>query len=379
MQQTTIDQAIEREIAATAVHIPLSSIQPGPNDRQTFDTNKLQQLAADIKESGLQQPITVRPLGKERYEIVCGERRWRAHQLIGAQTIACFIRDLTDEEADLVMLAENVQRVQLNPIEEARGFQKQIDKYGRTEKDIAHKCNVSTDLVRRRLGLLTLISDVQHQVASGHLKISYAECMVGLDSNFQIQALRTLNERGDISAKIFRRICNELLEQQDQSCLFDLDSLFEEKKAEYETEKQASREQKATTAELHAEIARLRSELAAEQELRQAAEKERDDLAAELEQERQTVENEYQQPEEQPAQPAARIIPLRPPHKLRKRMQKPAHACQHHAFGQTYQQFEMFTAEEIEQCQHSMPRSSIHTTIIMDNGGESWCLSQMAA
>jgi ParB family chromosome partitioning protein len=383
MQQTTIDQAIEREIAATAVHIPLDLIQPGPNDRQTFDKKNLQQLAADINESGLQQPITVRPFG-DRYEIVCGERRFRAHQLLGRETIACFVRELSDEEADLVMLAENVQRVQLNPIEEARGFEKQIEKYGRTEKEIASKCNVSVDLVRRRLGLLALISDVQHQVAAGHLKVGHAECMVGLDSNFQLQALRQLNDRGDISQKVFSRICNELLEQQDQATMFDLDSLFAEKKAEYEAEKAERKEAKAAVADLQAEIDHLRAALAAEQAAHQAVEQERDLLAAELENERaqrQVIEQErdtLQVP--QSVQPASTetspVIPF-PRRMPRRRSQKPIQACQIDAFGVTYHQLDMFSGEEL--CQHNTLESLNQEMNTMGNGGAFWYSTRMAA
>lgn len=378
MQQTTIDQAIDREIAATAVHIPLDMIRPGLNDRQTFDQHSLLQLAADIQESGLQQPITVRPIDEQHYEIVCGERRFRAHQLLQRETIACFIRKLTDEEADLVMLAENVQRVQLNPIEEARGFQKQVEKYGRTEKEIANKCNVSTDLVRRRLGLLKLVSDVQHQVASGNLKVTYAECMVGLDFNFQMQAIRTLNERGDVSQKVFSRICNELLEQQDQTTLFDLDELFTEKKAEYEAEKQAAKAQRETTAELQAEIARLRAELGTEQAARQAVEQERDSLVAELEKERSLRQAVEQKRDliEKPQVEQLNVITFSP-RKPRKRVQS---AQSQKSLLPTYQQLEMFSGEELERCQHhSMPRSLNQMTATMGNGGESWCATQMAA
>jgi ParB-like chromosome segregation protein Spo0J len=297
---------------------------------------------------------------------------------------------MNDEEADLVMLAENVQRVNLNPVEEAMGFQKQLEKYGRSRDEIAARCNVSVDLVRRRLGLLKLNPDVQHQVATGNLRVTYAECMIGLDAHRQTMALRELNQRGDISQKVFARICNELLEQQQQCGMFDdldLGALFEEKRAEVEIEKHASKAHKETQDELHAEIARLRTELEQEREQRQQVEQERDILRAELEQEREQRQQVEQERDtlrtEQTSQTTQDIthtpvIPF-PRKTARKRTHKPAQVRQADVFGFTYQQLEMFSDEEIAQCQHNMHRSSIPTMPIMGNGAWSWYGTPMAA
>jgi ParB family chromosome partitioning protein len=269
------------------VFIHVNQIVPGDNDRKEFNKAGIEELAGDIARAGkLINPITVRPMPDGTYQIVAGERRWRAHQLLGWSTIAAFVRELSDEETDLIMLSENVQRVDLNAIEQAYGFQKQLDKYNRTPQEIAQVCSVSVDLVRRRLGLLELIPDIKGMIASGNLKVGHAECLIGLDANNQIAAVKQLNER-HIDQRGFRQICNELLEKQQQNTMFDLDSLFVELRDEYEREKESRKRHDSKA--LLSEIETLKAELAAERERSEtlkaelAAERERSEtLKAEL-------------------------------------------------------------------------------------------------
>src|SRR3990172_6037874 len=201
--------------------IPTFQIKPGNNDRVIFNQAKLEELAASIAAHGLAQPITVRPLltctrcdytgphqEDERcpscggvdwvngqYQIVAGERRFRAiSQILKWDTAPCIVRPLGDEEASAIMLAENTGRADLNPIEEANAYASRAQRFGWNNDQIAKAAGVSSDLVKRRRGLLSLISDVQHLVAGGHLPIGHAEAMTGLDKGRQLIALRIYRE-----------------------------------------------------------------------------------------------------------------------------------------------------------------------------------------
>lgn len=255
------------QIVATAVEIPVNAIVAGDNDRTTFPAGHIERLAASIAAEGLHQPITVRPLADGRYQIVAGECRWRAHQHMGAATIPAIVKPMDDRAASLAMLSENLQRQQLDPMDEARAFAKRRDSFGMSAEEIGKWANVSADLVKRRLALLDLLPDIQQQIKAGALSLGHAEALAGLDRNNQIAALRALTTAGSAIPTVatFRKICGELLAQQQQQTMFDLDSLWREKLAEAEAEK-PKRGRKADAEQLAA----ARAELAAAQaELRQ--------------------------------------------------------------------------------------------------------------
>ena len=204
--------------------IPTSQIQPGNNDRQTFNRVKLQELADSIKANGLAQPITVRP-HKGHYEVVAGERRLRAiSELLGWSEAPCIVREMTDEEAAAIMLAENTGRVDLNPIEEARAYQARIAAYHWSIEDVATNAGVSVQMVKNRLSLLKLADDIQHLVANGHFPIGHAQLMSSLDHNRQRIALRVYREKA-LAFDAFKPVVSKLLEEQQQESLFNLDCL----------------------------------------------------------------------------------------------------------------------------------------------------------
>ncbi len=208
--------------ALQAVPIPLCDIVAGPNDRTTFNEAELADLAADIRKNGLIQPITVRPW-QGRYQIVAGERRFRAHQVAGLPTILAYIRDLTDQQADSLMLAENIGRKDLDPIDEARAIAKRMERYGWTPKQAAEELHLSESRVKTRLALLRLIPDAQHLVRTGQLPIGHAESMQALDKNFQLIALRAFSTAVRAPTRNqFAALCGELEAKQNQATLFDL-------------------------------------------------------------------------------------------------------------------------------------------------------------
>lgn len=207
--------------------IALSEIRAGANDRQVFEENALRELAQSIQEHGLAQPITVRPV-EQGYEIVAGERRFRAVSLLGWETIPALVRELSDEQAAAIMLAENTSRVDLDPVTEAKAYQVRQERFGWDVAKIAQAAGVSVQRVRSRVELLVLAEDILHFVARGALPIGHAQAMIGLDVNRQRIALRVYNKKplplaafGEVVAELRRHQAEE-----NQMSLFALESFL---------------------------------------------------------------------------------------------------------------------------------------------------------
>jgi ParB family chromosome partitioning protein len=207
------------EPTAHVLDIPLEDIHLAVNDRRTFDPKEMAALVASIEAEGLVQPIVVRPL-LVGYELIAGERRLRAHQIIGAPTISAVVRSCDDSGAQAAMLVENMVRVDLSPIEEANAYAKRIAA-GATVEDVAVTAGVAAFRVRWRLDLLTLAADIQPLVNSGALATGYARTMCGLDTNRQHLALKALQHDLNMTAGEFRSVCAHLRADQDQEAIFD--------------------------------------------------------------------------------------------------------------------------------------------------------------
>lgn len=227
----------------TIQHLPYASIVAGQNDRTVFRADDLESLAASIQADGLIQPITVRPLPGNRFEIVAGERRYRAIGLLGWHEVPAIVRDLTDEQASTIMLLENVHRVDIDPVDEARAYQSRIDRFGWTPAQVARKANVSARRVSARLGLLRLVDDIARLVQQGIIGIQYAEEMCDLDVNRQRIAFRYLNSSEKPLLREFRAVCAKLRAEQAQECLFDLESFFVQTIATHEAERSSWQKQ----------------------------------------------------------------------------------------------------------------------------------------
>ena len=203
--------------------IPISQIIPGRNDRTIFDESGLRELADSIKEHGLIQPITVRHAedGKQ-FEIIAGERRFRACKLLGWQTIPAIITVLEDEEASAVTLAENIARKSLDPIDEGCAYQSRIESFGWSIEDLSKYAGTSPIHVQFHLKLLKLIPEIQKLIRGGNIQIGYAQILAdaNLDSNFQLIAFSKLRDNPKPTMGWFRSIVSELKEKQDQGVLF---------------------------------------------------------------------------------------------------------------------------------------------------------------
>ena len=160
--------------------VPLTALKPGRfNPRRNFPEAQLKELAASIRERGLVQPLVVRPSSDDTYEIVAGERRWRAAQLANLHTVPVVVRALTDHEAVEITIIENVQREDLNAIEEGEGYKLLIEGHGYTQEDLARIIGKSRSQLANTLRLLKLPESVQKMVRSGALSAGHARPLVG--------------------------------------------------------------------------------------------------------------------------------------------------------------------------------------------------------
>jgi len=174
-------QPAQQQQAASegARNLPIDLIQRNPNQpRRTFNEAELTELADSIKAHGVLQPILVRPIAGNRFEIVAGERRWRAAQRAGLHAIPAVIRELDEVEVLEIGIIENVQRADLNPIEEALGFQALIDRFGRTQQDIADVVGKSRPHIANMLRLLALPEELQEMVKDGRLSAGHARAIL---------------------------------------------------------------------------------------------------------------------------------------------------------------------------------------------------------
>lgn len=162
-------------------HLPISSIQAGQyQPRQSFDADSLKELAQSIASQGLIEPLIVRPIAKERYEIIAGERRWRAAQLIGMQEVPCLVGEYTDKQACALTLVENIQREDLNLIEEAGAYRRLINEFHYHQDEIATLVGKSRSHIANILRLLTLTEYVKEYIRNKVLSLGHARVLVGL-------------------------------------------------------------------------------------------------------------------------------------------------------------------------------------------------------
>ncbi len=167
--------------------LPVGQLQPGKyQPRSYMDDDALNTLAESIKSQGIMQPILVRELAPEQYEIIAGERRWRASQIAGLEEVPVLIREIEDESALQMALIENIQRENLNPLEEALGIKRLIDEFAMTHERAASAVGRSRVAVSNLLRLLTLAHGVQDMLMENKLDMGHARALVGLDAVQQV-------------------------------------------------------------------------------------------------------------------------------------------------------------------------------------------------
>ncbi|MCQ4324991.1 chromosome partitioning protein ParB [Stutzerimonas stutzeri] len=178
-------------------HLPLELIQRGKyQPRRDMDPQALEELAQSIRTHGVMQPIVVRPITGGRYEIIAGERRWRASQQAGIEAVPALVREVADEAAIAMALIENIQREDLNPIEEAVALQRLQQEFQLTQQQVADAVGKSRVAVSNLLRLIALPEEIKTLLSHGDLEMGHARALLGLPGERQIEGARHVVARG---------------------------------------------------------------------------------------------------------------------------------------------------------------------------------------
>ena len=203
----------ERQGAAKEAQasVALEKIQPGRYQPRTrMDEGSLAELAASIRQQGLMQPILVRPVGRDRYEIIAGERRWRAAKIAGLAELPVMVREVPDSTALAMSLIENIQRENLNALEEAQGVQRLISEFKLSHQDAADAIGRSRAATTNLLRLLNLAKPVQQLLFDGKLDMGHARALLAIEGRRQEDLARRVAARG-LSVRETEALVNKLL------------------------------------------------------------------------------------------------------------------------------------------------------------------------
>jgi ParB family transcriptional regulator, chromosome partitioning protein len=191
----------------------VSQLQPGKyQPRSYMDDAALQTLADSIKAQGIMQPILVREVSPEKFEIIAGERRWRASQIAGLQEVPVLVREIADESALAMALIENIQRENLNPLEEAQGIKRLIDEFAMTHEKAAEAVGRSRVAVSNILRLLSLSAPVQEMLMHGKLDMGHARALIGLDAAQQVLLANRVVQQ-NLSVRDIENLVKKLAEE----------------------------------------------------------------------------------------------------------------------------------------------------------------------
>ncbi len=217
--------------AEEILEIPIDKIQPGAAQaRQDFDQQSLCELAESIKHHGVIQPVVVRPIAEDRYELIVGERRWRASQIAGLKTIPAVVKKVDSVTSSEMMLVENLQRKDLNPVEEATAYKRLLDEFGLTQEEVSRRVGKSRPHVTNMLRLLQLPEEVLQLLAKGAITTGHGKVLLGVgDPQLQVALAQEVAEK-QLSVRHLEKKVQALL-QEKRSCAKDsLKDSPEEKK-----------------------------------------------------------------------------------------------------------------------------------------------------
>jgi len=190
-------KTVTEPVSNGLAEIPVEWIQPGKyQPRRIIDDEALQELAASIRAQGVMQPIVLRSVGENRYEIIAGERRWRATQLAGLDKIPCVIKEVNDEAAVAMSLIENIQREDLNPMEEALALQRLIEEFDLTHQQVAEAVGKSRAAVSNFLRLINVAPEVTQMLVHGDIEMGHARALLSLTNDQQGKLAREIASSG---------------------------------------------------------------------------------------------------------------------------------------------------------------------------------------
>ena len=220
------------------LYIDINDIRPnGAQPRHNFDEEKLAELASSIKTNGVIQPLIVRE-SANGYELVAGERRWRASRMAGLKTVPCIIRNFDDRQNAIVAIIENMQREDLNPIEEALGLKSMTEKYGFTQEQVSASLGRSRTYITNSIRLLKLPEEIQQYVSSGQMSAAHGRTIINIPDKAKQKEIADKIIRNDLSVRATERLAEKVK-----------DELRPERK---KRKKKVSEEDKARAAEIAA-------------------------------------------------------------------------------------------------------------------------------
>lgn len=194
------NSATGNENGSTMLNI--NEVEPNRDQpRKNFNQSALEELAKSIEQNGIIQPILVRPMADGSYQLIAGERRWRAARMAGLTEVPVTIREMSDEEASIFALIENLQREDLNPVEEAEGLKSLIESYGFTQEEAADKVGKSRTAVTNTLRLLKLPPSVRNLLSDGKITAGHARALLGLDEEKEMLKIAETTVAQDLSVR----------------------------------------------------------------------------------------------------------------------------------------------------------------------------------
>jgi ParB family chromosome partitioning protein len=209
----------ENSSETTSTHtLRISEIEPNKSQpRIDFDEDAIATLADSIRQHGLLQPLLVRPLESGGYQIVAGERRWRACRMAGLDEVPVYIRELSDQETMQVALIENLQRENLNPIEEALGYQDLIDNYNMTQEEVAKTVGKSRSVIANCLRALKLEQEIQDMLRNGEITIGHAKALAGVESSEMRIELAKKCKEDMLTVRNLEKLCAKIASEGNNS------------------------------------------------------------------------------------------------------------------------------------------------------------------
>ncbi len=226
------DASRKEQVKQAVQSLPVEYLQRGKyQPRKDIDPGRLQELADSIKAQGIVQPILVREIGYNRYEIIAGERRWRAGQLVGLTEVPVVIKELDDRAAIAIALIENIQREDLNPLEEAEAFLRLIEEFELTHQQIAEAVGKSRTAVSNLLRLNDLEAPVKNYLRQNQIGMGHARALLALESEQQVSLARKVSEAG-LSVRVTEKLVKQLQKEKNKlgdkvrpEKIFDRDTL----------------------------------------------------------------------------------------------------------------------------------------------------------
>lgn len=223
------DNAVEEISPTSAVKLSINDIEPNKNQpRKNFDEDSLAELADSIAQHGVIQPLLVRPMPDGSYQLVAGERRWRAARMAGLFEVPVVIKELSDSETMEMALIENLQREDLNPIEEAEGLQLLMDTYGLTQEEAANRVGRSRPAVANALRLLALPATVLELTRDGKISAGHARALLAFQDESQMFQVVELILKKGISVREVERLAKAASKQPKEKIIVHRDVFYDE-------------------------------------------------------------------------------------------------------------------------------------------------------